>query len=235
MAYLRIFMGDTLLEQRELGTERITIGRATDNDIVLKGRGVSKRHAVIEHDGEQFVFVDQDSANGSFIAGRRVRRHPLAYWDEIQIFNYVLKFMAVARARGEEAGAPSWGDGGQQQEQTMELNIASLGDLAQLKRRINVASLRLLDTPAGPCRFALDKVNFVIGKGADIGVDGWWAPRVAARIQRRNDGFYLMPGRRGRVRLNGRRVSRQARLNDGDSLSVRGLSLEFLFRPEDEA
>ena len=236
MAYLRIFMGGTLLEQRELTAARTTIGRAADNDIVLEGRGVSKHHAAIERGDDGFVFVDHDSANGSFVAGRRVGRHPLAYWDEIQVYHYVLKFMAVARARGEEAGAIAPGDGPQAQEETMELNIASLGDLAKLKRRINVASLTLQGPGDATCRYALDKVNFTIGRSADsdISAGGWLAPRIAARIQRRNDGFYLLPGRRGRVRLNGRRVARQAKLSDSDRLSVRGLSLRFLFRPQDD-
>ena len=118
----------------------------------------------------------------------------------------------------------------------MELDIASLGDLAKLKRRINVASLVLQHSDDTPKRHPLDKVNFAIGKarGSDIAIGGWFTPRVAARIQRRNDGFYLLPGRRGRVVLNGRRVSAQARLSDGDQLSVRGLNLAFRFRPQDE-
>ena len=229
-------MGDTLLEQRELTAARTTIGRTGDNDIVLKGRGVSKHHAVIErHDGK-FVLVDKDSANGSFIGGRRVLRQDLKFWDEIQIFNYVLKFMAVARARGEEAGSPEWDGRRHEQEETMELDISTLGDLAKLKRRVNTASLRLRDADDAEHRYMLDKVNFSIGKAhdSDVGIGGWLAPRVAARIQRRNDGFYLLPGRRGRVSLNEQRVSRPVRLSDGDRFSVRGIALQFLFSPQDK-
>ncbi|MCB1724621.1 MAG: FHA domain-containing protein [Chromatiaceae bacterium] len=234
MAYLRIFLGDTLLEQRELNAVRTTIGRGKDNDIVLGGRGVSKHHAVIEHHDDAFELVDC-SSNGTFVGGSRVERRLLKYWDEIQIYNYVLRFMAVARARGEEAGAPAAGDH-PTQEETMELDIASLGDLARLKRRIKVASLMLFDEHDIGHRYALDKVNFLIGKSvdSDIGVRGWLAPRIAARIQRRNDGFYLLPGARGRVRLNGGRVRRQSLLHDGDRFSVRGLSLQFLYRPQDD-
>ncbi|MCB1791568.1 MAG: FHA domain-containing protein [Gammaproteobacteria bacterium] len=234
MAYLRIFLGDTLLEQRELTGPQTTIGRGDDNDIVLQGRGVSKHHAVIEQQDEHFELVD-NSSNGTFIAGKRVQRQPLKFWDEIQIYNYVLKFMAVARARGEETGAPET-DGDETQEKTMELNIASLGDLAQLKRKFKVAALTLFERDNSERRIVLDKVNFVIGRAddCDIGVRGWLAPRTAARIQRRNDGFYLMPGRRGKVRLNGGRVLRQTLLHDGDRFTVRELSLQFLHRPQDD-
>ncbi len=229
-------MGETLLEQRELTTERTTIGRTDDNDIVLKGRGVSKHHAVIERQGDQYVFVDNDSANGSFIGGRRVVRQELKYWDEIQVFNYVLKFMAVARARGEEAGSPEWDGRRQEQDETMELDITTLGDLAKLKRRVAAASVTLNEADDSEHRYSLDKVNFSIGRArdADVGVGGWLAPRVAARIQRRNDGFYLLPGRRGRVRLNEQRVARPVRLQDGDRFSVRGIALQFRFGSEDK-
>lgn len=235
MAYLRIFMGETLLEQRELTAERTTIGRTGDNDIVLKGRGVSKHHAVIERHGDHFVFIDDGSVNGSFIRGRRILRQDLKYWDEVQIFNYVLKFMAVARARGEESGSPEWDGRRQEQDETMELDISTLGDLAKLKRRVNIASVTLGDGTDAAYRYALDKVNFSIGtaRNSDIGIGGWLAPRVAARIQRRNDGFYLLPTRRGRVRLNDERVSHASRLEDGDRLSVRGVALQFHFGPQD--
>ena len=227
-------MGDTLLEQRELTAERTTIGRTADNDIVLKGRGVSKHHAVIERHGDTFVFVDNASSNGSFIAGRRVLHQDLKYWDEIQIFNFVLKFMAVARARGEEAGSPEWEGRRHEQEETMELDISTLGDLAKLKRKVDTAAVMLHGSDATQHRYTLDKVNFSIGKArdSDVGIGGWLAPRVAARIQRRNDGFYLLPGRRGRVRLNDQRVARPVRLNDGDRFSVRGIALQFLLRPQ---
>ncbi|MCB1801336.1 MAG: FHA domain-containing protein [Gammaproteobacteria bacterium] len=234
MAYLRIFRGDTLLEQRELTDAHTTIGRADDNAIVLQGRGVSKHHAVIERSDDGYLYIDRGSANGSFISGQRVERHPLAYWDEIQIFDYVLKFMAVARARGEEAGVPE--PALQAQEETMELDIGSLGDLARLKRRARVAALLLERPDASEQRFSLERVNFSIGRApdSDLRIGGWLAPRTAARIQRRSDGFYLLPGRRGKVRINGIRVLRQARLSDGDRLSVRGVPLQFLYRPLDQ-
>jgi hypothetical protein len=46
------------LKQRELTSERISIGRAEDSDIVLQNRGVSKHSATIEKNGESFVLID---------------------------------------------------------------------------------------------------------------------------------------------------------------------------------
>jgi predicted component of type VI protein secretion system len=235
MAYLRIFMGDTLLEQRELSSDKTTIGRTDDNDVVLNSHGVSKHHATIERHGDSFVLVDNHSANGVFVGGKRIKRHTLTYWDDIQVFDFVLKFMAAARLKGEEAGVPDWSHGKTQQEATMEVDISSLGDLAKLRRRIKVPSLALIGSGGDQTRYALDKVNFTIGASAqcDLKTGSWLAPRLAARIQRRNDGCYLLPGRRGRVSINGRRVSAPVLLNDADDLRIRGLALKFFLRPID--
>lgn len=233
MAYLRIFMGDTLLEQRELSSDRTTIGRTDDNDVVLNSHGVSKHHATIERHGDSFVLVDNGSANGIFVGGRRVKRHSLSYWDDIQVFDFVLKFMAAARLKGEEAGVPDWSREKTPQEATMEVDISSLGDLARLRRRIKVPSVSLIGRDGDQTRYALDKVNFSIGTSAqcDLKTGGWLAPKLAARIQRRNDGCYLLPGRRGRVSVNGHRVWSAILLNDADDLRVRGLALKFFLRP----
>ena len=237
MAYLRIFMGDTLLDQRELSSARTTIGRTADNDIVLNSHGVSKHHATIERHGESFVLVDNDSLNGVFVRGRRLKRHTLRYWDDIQVFDFVLKFMAAARLKGEEAGVPDWSSDKAQQDATMEVDISSLGDLAKLRKRIKVPSVALIDSGEEQARYALDKVNFTLGRSPDceLKTPGWLAPKVAARIQRRNDGCYLLPARRGRVSVNGNRIWRPVMLNDADDLRVRGLRLRFFFRAIDSA
>ena len=238
MAYLRIYSGDKLLEQRELSSERTTIGRAKDNDIVLPSNGVSKHHAIIERDGQSYVLIDNDSANGVYVNGERIQRHKLKYWDEIQIFNHVVKFMALTKLQGEESGVLDQSNGRrQQQETTMEVDISSLGDLVKLRKKANVASLSLTDAEGGTRRHELDRGNFTIGKAREcnIRVPGWLAPRLAALVQRRNDGFYLIPGRRGKVSINGAAVAEPVKLSDGDDLQVRGLKMKFCFRPLDDA
>lgn len=237
MAYLRIYTGDRLLGQRELSSERISIGRAEESDILLKNKGVSKHHATIEKNGESFVLIDNGSANGVYVNGERVVRRTLKYWDEIQIFNHVLKFMALAKLPGEKDSVEGQSVERPPQEATMEVDISSLGDLAKLRRRVNVPSLTLVGAHQMEISHPLDKVNCSIGKARDcnIRVPGWLAPRLAARIQRRNDGFYLIPGRRGKVSLNGSAVSEPVKLSDDDDLRVRGLALKFYFRPVDYA
>jgi adenylate cyclase len=62
---LRLQFGD-----RELLTDErhssITIGRAENNDVVVKGRLISRLHARFEIRGNKFVLIDQ-STNGTFV------------------------------------------------------------------------------------------------------------------------------------------------------------------------
>ncbi len=49
------------------GREIITIGRAEDNDLVIKGNLISRLHARIEMNRNKFTLIDQ-STNGTFVA-----------------------------------------------------------------------------------------------------------------------------------------------------------------------
>ena len=105
MSYLRLYKGSALQQQWEIDRDQYTIGRSRDNDIVLPSSAVSKRHAVIHRDGHKLTIVDQGSANGVFVNSKKVENQALKYWDEIQIFDYVIKYMAAARLPG-VAGLP---------------------------------------------------------------------------------------------------------------------------------
>src|SRR5262245_34283874 len=97
MGYIRVYLGDQLKDQFELSKDRFTIGRAAENDLVLADAGVSRLHATIVREGAKFFVEDNQSSNGVFVNKNRVQRHELNFWDEIQIHNYLLKFMAVPR------------------------------------------------------------------------------------------------------------------------------------------
>ena len=100
MAYIRTYLNNVLMDQVEFTQGQLSIGRDPDNDIILDNAGVSAHHAVIEKKEHAFEISDNDSTNGVFVNGERITRHTLKYWDEVQIYNYVLKFMAVAGLEG---------------------------------------------------------------------------------------------------------------------------------------
>jgi sigma-B regulation protein RsbU (phosphoserine phosphatase) len=62
-----------------------SIGRSPGQDVVLREPAVSRRHAVIERDGDAYTVVDQKSTHGTFLNGVRVERAVLAPGDVLQL------------------------------------------------------------------------------------------------------------------------------------------------------
>lgn len=52
--------------------EKITIGRGTQNDIILRDPYVSKKHAKIVEDEGKYFLEDLDSANGTYLNNQKV-------------------------------------------------------------------------------------------------------------------------------------------------------------------
>jgi len=75
--------------------ERTTIGRSPDNDIFLDDVTVSRKHAVLAQDGNQFLIEDLGSLNGTFVNRRRIESSTrLESGDEVQIGKYRLSFIS---------------------------------------------------------------------------------------------------------------------------------------------
>jgi hypothetical protein len=115
---------------------------------------------------------------------------------------------------------------------TVMVNVSNLGEL--LKERRNAEAYLLhMNAHAGGHKLMLNKISFSLGKSsdADLSTGGWFAPKLAAKIVRHSDGYYLNPEKRGKVRLNGSAVSKPAKLHNGDEFVVRGTTLKFFNRP----
>jgi hypothetical protein len=76
---------------REALHDGLTIGRADDNDVVIRDGRVSRRHARIVADGSGFAIEDCGSSNGTFVNGARVRRGRLAAGTSIGVGETVLE------------------------------------------------------------------------------------------------------------------------------------------------
>lgn len=235
MAFLRIYLGKALKEQYELKTDTTRIGRAKDNDIVLGSPGVSKHHAVVERQAHKFVLRDNDSANGIMVNGRRVvKEHVLNFRDEIQIMENTLVFMALAKLPGEAEGMTGGHTTLASQEATMAIDGAAISDLLhQRKGQNKVAQLAFSNDQGQEVRQVLEKANFTIGRArtCDARAGGWFAPAVAATLQKRENGIFLVPDKRGQVELNTKPVQEAVKLQDEDRFSVRGARFTFYFRP----
>ncbi len=79
-------IGDQLL-RFPLFKNRLTIGRTKDNDIQLKAGYVSRRHAIIQTDGDKTRIIDWGSKNGIHVNSRKISEHFLSHGDVVTIGN----------------------------------------------------------------------------------------------------------------------------------------------------
>jgi serine phosphatase RsbU (regulator of sigma subunit) len=77
------------------------IGRHADNQLILRDSRVSRSHARIEAETDQYVLYDGGSRHGTFVNGARVERHPLRGGDRIE-FGARDSYQAVFSFDGQE-------------------------------------------------------------------------------------------------------------------------------------
>jgi len=72
--------------------DRLTIGRTMDNDIHLNATYISRRHAVVQGDGDATRVIDWGSRNGVFVNSKRITEHFLKNGDIVTIGNVHFRY-----------------------------------------------------------------------------------------------------------------------------------------------
>jgi hypothetical protein len=75
-----------------LTTDRVSLGRLPESDVLLSDPGASRRHAEIRHEDGNWVIVDLGSTNGTMVNEATVGERPLQDGDRITIGHTVLEF-----------------------------------------------------------------------------------------------------------------------------------------------
>jgi pSer/pThr/pTyr-binding forkhead associated (FHA) protein len=73
----------------------ITVGRARNNDIVLRAPKISKLHAQFILDEAGYLLADMDSANGTMVNGAQLEKNQqvrLEGGDQIAFWKYIFEF-----------------------------------------------------------------------------------------------------------------------------------------------
>ncbi|HEY2535493.1 MAG TPA: FHA domain-containing protein [Solirubrobacteraceae bacterium] len=91
--------GETLLVP--VGREVIHIGRGLSADLHLDEGSVSRRHAILVHRGSRARILDDRSANGTLVNGRRVTQADLQSGDVIVLGRVVLRYLELQDEPGE--------------------------------------------------------------------------------------------------------------------------------------
>jgi pSer/pThr/pTyr-binding forkhead associated (FHA) protein len=241
-----------VLKEVPVGAQAVTIGRAPDNDIQIDNLAVSSHHAKVYTEESRLILEDLNSLNGTFVNNQRIQRISLKQGDQVLIGKHHL---VVEMGGGAEA--PALPDSLQRKvsapkvEETMVLDTKKRKELlaqagaggappmpgAQERTqqvpppRARVASLVIIDGKTDQPEYLLSGKLTVIGKSdmATIKLRGWFKPKVAAQISKRDDGYYIGPSEKVPL-VNGQPISGSTKLNEGDLIEVAGVKMNFVYK-----
>ncbi|MFH2057055.1 MAG: FHA domain-containing protein [bacterium] len=217
---------DKVVERVVTEKENLTIGRTSDNDIVLDNRGVSRRHAQINFSPEGALLVDNDSLNGTFVNQAKVSEHFLKDTDIVTIGKFDLIF------KDGVGGQASQGD----LEGTMVLSTKKQRELVnrdQEARQMTSesgGSLLLELRGKDKVRHVLAQDTITVGRGGlvDIPVRGFFTSKLQARLVKEIDSWVLdNVGRAGKTKVNGEVIDRRE-LKNGDIVEVGKSTFRFI-------
>ena len=227
MAKLVVTLNGAAIGHHFIEKDRVTIGRRPENDIHLDDPGVSKEHAVILTVGNDHIFEDLGSTNGSTVNGRRVTRHILQNGDVIGIGIdlFLLKYVNV-KANAEMDYDRTL------MIRTPDLEISAAARDAEGERPSSVQTAR----PSRRSSFPLGGVAGIKGEFAGRKVEleqalktFGTAGRQVAVITRRPLGYFIrhVEGKKTAL-VNGRAIGEEPHaLRHGDVIEVGQEKLEF--------
>jgi FHA domain len=186
MAFVQWRSGDGTQQILILGPERqrVTIGRATDSDVVLSwDLEVSRTHALLELVGDAWTVIDDGlSRNGSFVNGGRVLgRQRLHNRDRMVFGRTQVVFRDTERGAGEASTARA-NDG------------SGFVPLSERQRKILIALCRPINDDAS----AIPATNQQIADELYLGVD---AVKAHLRVLFERFGLEALPQNQKRARL----------------------------------
>jgi hypothetical protein len=95
MAKLVVMLNSAMVGNHFIDKDRVTIGRRSGNDICLEDPAVSKEHAVIRTVGNDHIFEDLGSTNGSTMNGARITKHILQNGDAVDFGAYQIRYANI--------------------------------------------------------------------------------------------------------------------------------------------
>jgi pSer/pThr/pTyr-binding forkhead associated (FHA) protein len=115
----------------ESGVREWTIGSQADREVQFQDSGVSALHAKIVNEGERWKVLDQMSANGTFVNGKRSNVSYLTAGDRVR-FGPVECIFQVSRAGAAPRRAAASPAGGGEQKSSKTLLIAGIAFAATI-------------------------------------------------------------------------------------------------------
>jgi len=193
MAKIQVKFKDAVIKEMPLTQDILTIGRKEGNDLVIDNQAVSGSHARIVKEEQDFSVEDLNSLNGTFVNGKKVSKYILNNGDVILIGNHTLEYFSEKPVE-DQVKKPALR--GHSMDETMVLSPTEQKKILVSTEKLDVLGGFLIVQGATEKKDYLLKDRITtIGKddGALIKLKGFFAPKVAALVNRRKDGYFINP------------------------------------------
>jgi len=242
MPKLSLQFGTAVLKEYALQAQEVTIGRSPQSSIIIDNPAVSYNHArIFWQDGVYYV-QDLGSLNGTFLNGNRINQAPLSAGDSIAVGKHTIRFLlerpGEAAAEVPAAPPPPAGRRVAKLEGTMILDTKLRRELqekfppgraaAAAPQAKKVGKLIVLRGKTTATEYVLASPTSIIGKsaGAAVRLKGWFAPKVAAIINKQGESYFLSSTAK-KAYVNGQPVTGRQELRDGDLLTLDRVVMQF--------
>lgn len=196
----------------------VTVGRGDANTIMLSSARVSRNHARIEWNGNNFTIRDMSSSNGTFVNGQRVEYMPRILYDgDLIMFERVPMHF-------EEVKPPGY-----------EQDASSLPTVPRVQRgrKTPIPILVIAGGPDAGREIALDEDGATIGRTSQsatwkVRLNDSSVSRPHALIVHEHGQYSITDlGSINGTTVNGALVVKPVTLTDGDNIGVGGTKLIF--------
>lgn len=230
MAKVILKFKDALVKEIPLEKDLITIGRKAENDIAIDNQAVSGFHAKIFRDPEGYSIEDLNSLNGTFVNSQKVGKFALNNGDVILVGVHTLEVVAEPRK-----GMDSTKDRirGRSMDETMVIDPKDQQKIIASTEKVEVlGGFVVIEGSTDKKDYELKDRVTTIGKddSALIRLKGFFAPQVAALVNRRKDGYFITPSGGKSIKVNGSEIGAKQDLKDGDMVEVAGLKMQFYIK-----
>lgn len=217
MAVIIVKLGENIIQTHELGRDPVRIGRARDNEIVVENLSVSRHHCRVEFIDNQYVLIDNGSANGIFVNGNKINRSELADNDIISIGKHRLHFNVASPTAGYDSPTVEAPD-----DARIPVKIGPDGTVLigafEVKRGNNIGQI-----------FPINTVKTTMGRSHQnhIRLNDWLVSRVHSAVQYKDGNYTLRDQGSWRGTTINAETIKEKTLQVGDEVLVGNTLLVF--------
>jgi pSer/pThr/pTyr-binding forkhead associated (FHA) protein len=232
MAKVLLKFKEAVIREIPLDQDVMTIGRKADNDIVIDNQAVSGYHARIKREGQSLFIEDASSLNGTYINGHKISKGELHNGDVVLIGVHTLD---VISEKERETEAKGFALRGRSMDETVVIGAEDQKKIlaSQDKEKPDIlGGFIVIEGSTEKRDYLLKERVTTIGKedGAGIHLKGFFAPKVAALVNRRKDGYFITPTGGKTLKVNGQKVDHKYDLKDGDIVEAGGIKVQFYIK-----